>query len=82
MLVSGDVTGDGVLDLVEMDRNISAGHLVILVGRGDGTFVALPESTIPMTEGVIIVGDFNGDGRADVLISGQDGPAVRLNTCN
>jgi hypothetical protein len=82
LLVSGDVTGDGVLDLVEMDRNISAGHLVILVGRRDGTFVALPESTIPLTEGVIIVGDFNGDGRADVLISGQDGPGVRFNTCN
>jgi hypothetical protein len=80
-LVSGDVNGDGILDLVEMDRSHSAGHLVTLVGRGDGTFVPSPELTVPLTGGGIMIGDFNGDGRADVLICTDDGAEVRLNTC-
>ncbi len=41
-LALGDVTGDGVVDLVLTDDGFDDGKVVVLVGQGDGTFVAGP----------------------------------------
>ncbi len=58
----GDVTGDGILDLVVADRT---GNIVqLLAGVGDGTFVADPV-TVPGSQAV--VGDANADCYDDVL---------------
>lgn len=81
LLTSGDVTGDGILDLVEVDGTDQDSHLVTLVGKGDGTFVPTPEVVVSRTTGDVIVGDYTGDKRADLLVSDGEGVQVLVNTC-
>src|SRR5208337_3503393 len=56
-LIVADINGDGNVDLV-------TGGFVFF-GQGDGTFPAFQGSTGNPT--AVFVGDFNGDGRPDVL---------------
>jgi FG-GAP-like repeat/FG-GAP repeat len=66
-----DVNGDGKPDVLGLSNNPSV--LFEFLGRGDGTFagaVQIPVGSFnpfgPMTSG-----DFNGDGKADVVVSGS-----------
>src|SRR5262249_12259339 len=73
----GDFNGHGVLDLAVANGNIS-----VLLGNGDGTFLA--PRNFP-TGGVAVcaaVGDFNGDGRLDLVaaIPPSNNVSVLLNT--
>jgi hypothetical protein len=77
VVAAGDFNGDGVADLVAAGDDVSllpvVRHYVrVMLGRGDGTFAA-PGRAVPVgtnTSGVA-VGDFNGDGRLDVVV-GED----------
>ena len=81
-LVAGDFTGNGRLDLAfsEADYStyiVSTGHFAeipadvkVLLGNGDGTFGApivqpIGNGTFPL----LTLGDFNGDGRSDLVVS-------------
>ncbi len=75
-----DWTGDGVPDLLTVNRGLSA--LRVFPGKGDGTFGAV--ITAGAISGVsyspkVKAGDYNGDGKRDLLISRYSGiPALYL----
>ena len=61
--VSADFNGDGLTDIAFIGDN---GNLTTAVGRGDGTLAVT--SQIAATAGeFLLAGDFNGDGRPDVV---------------
>lgn len=72
-LASGDFNGDGNLDLAASSGG-SGLAIVVLLGYGDGAFNRVPSSPFGLSHAVssIAVGDFNGDGKLDLALSGSD----------
>jgi uncharacterized protein (DUF2141 family) len=75
--VVGDFNGDGNLDMAVLQPN----GVVILLGKGDGTFttgatVAIPSNS--WSTGEMAVGDFNGDGKLDIAVITYNNPGVDI----
>ena len=67
-LMSTDVNGDGNADLIYSDGN---SQINVLLGNGDGTFrKAKLTSYDSSPPAVLLVGDFNSDGKVDILSVG------------
>ncbi len=65
----GDFNGDGNLDFAVLNQ--STNSVVVYLGNGNGTFQAPKTTTIanpPQLTGVLVVADFNKDGKADVAV--------------
>ena len=81
-LAVGDVTGDGIPDIVT-GREYSnggqlSGEMSVLPGRGDGTFglrLALPVGIRPMR---LAIADVDGDGRSDVIAANAQSNSLTL----
>jgi hypothetical protein len=68
----GDFNGDGIPDLVVANAgnsNGTADSVQVLLGKGDGTFQAGIEYAAGSSPTVVRVGDFNGDGIADLAVA-------------
>lgn len=77
----GDVNGDGAPDVVVACGTCcgsrpdpKSGHVVVLLGKGDGTFDDAPGSPIKIASSVrkVALGDFNGDQRIDIAAAEHD----------
>jgi len=73
-VVAGDFNKDGILDLAI--ANSSDNNVSVLLGRGDGTFAPAPGS--PFGTGgnlttAVAVGDFNNDGKLDIVATDLPG---------
>jgi hypothetical protein len=69
----GDFTGDGILDIVT--ANSYGRGVSVLLGNGDGTFRPPVNYYLGGEEpepGGVAVGDFTGDGIADIAVSSYD----------
>jgi uncharacterized protein (TIGR03437 family) len=77
LLVAADFNGDGVLDLASVlgtTNSGAAGRIAVLLGKGDGTFEALPIDPEPAVS--IAAADMNGDGVTDLVVTESPSPTV------
>jgi hypothetical protein len=72
----GDFNGDGKLDIATANSDASS-SVSVLLGNGNGTF----QAPIQLVSGglnptAIAAGDFNGDGRTDLVVAFAGSPSV------
>src|SRR5271156_5095494 len=75
MAVADLVTGVNEADVLVPNPT---GGVLVYLGKGDGTFASPVNYPSPSATGSLFVGDFNGDGKADVLANGGAGVFVLL----
>jgi hypothetical protein len=82
-LAVGDFNGDGVADVVETTPPAGGRSgpqsLTILLGRADGTFLRVAsQNPIGSDPRALVAGDFNGDGKLDVIVGDGDGALLEF----
>jgi VCBS repeat protein len=78
-LALGDFNGDGKLDVAAVDDGDTYGKVIILLGKGDGTFEKPKEFRIGDRQlFAVAVGDFNADGKLDLAVTDMFSNSVKV----
>ena len=74
----GDFNADGNPDLVVTNIGNGIPTISILLGNGDGTFQPQVTYAVGHYPSAVVVGDFNGDGDADLAITNRDDNTISM----
>jgi hypothetical protein len=77
----GDVNGDGKPDLVVTNHGQTNGaqsSVSVLLGNGDGTFQPQVKYSSGKNPHSAAIGDFNGDGKQDLVVANQSSDTVSV----
>src|SRR6266699_918738 len=85
LVAVGDFNGDGKPDLAVADygcpldcTSSPSNTVTVLLGNGNGTFLPGPSLTVGNGPAGVAVGDFNGDGKPDLVITNHHGNTVTV----
>jgi hypothetical protein len=70
VITSGDLNGDGKIDLIAGD--VQHNDVVVVLGKGDGSFQAPLTFHMVAAPYYLLAADFNRDGRLDVIADNPD----------
>ena len=68
-MVSADLNGDGELDLVLVNNDLSGNSVSVLLNLGNGTFAAATDYATGSWATSVATGDLNGDGWFDLAVT-------------
>ena len=73
----GDYNGDGISDLISISLNNSIYYWKLHIGSTTGTMQYVTEGALPGYLEAIVPGDFNGDGKDDMMIISSDNNQIK-----
>jgi hypothetical protein len=79
---AADMNGDGKSDAIFAEGGSGVYDIAVALGNGDGTFETKTTTTVPALPGLLLIGDFNGDGKPDVVMTSGDSVYLLLNAGN
>ncbi len=80
-LAVADLNGDGIPDLAVADHGVGGDGSVtigVLLGKGDGTFMARQAFAAPADPHSLVAGDLDGDGVADLAVACNAGAGTTV----
>src|SRR3984957_5928799 len=77
-VVVGDFNGDGIADLAVANSNSNTGSIFLGTGTGSFTQPTGSPHTVGQSPFAVAVGDFNGDGHADLAVANEGSNTVTI----